>query len=100
LPNGPALSLSNGPALSLSNGRAARIARRLKALAPREVAMVFDRRRLHPGRCEICEKVAEDLRPYGRGGRWACFACADREPDVMDARMAWFLFGVKLEEEM
>jgi hypothetical protein len=95
--------------------RAARLARRLKALAPalsssngsssngpllREVAMVFDRRRLHPGRCEMCQRVAENLRPYGRGGRWACFACADREPDVMDARMAWFLFGVPLAEGM
>jgi len=74
---------------------------RLVLVGPgREVVRVFDRLRLHPGWCEGCGRVAEDLRPYLRGGGWGCFECANKEHDVMDARMAWFIFGLELPEGM
>lgn len=42
-------------------------------LAPREDA-----------NCSLCSELRE-LRPYGPGGAWVCFQCANKDQDAMRA---------------
>src|SRR5215475_5202882 len=61
--------------------------------------MIYDHMRLHPGRCESCSSVTEDLRPFGVAGRWVCFGCMNQNKEarmVRDARFAHFAFGKPL----
>ena len=29
-----------------------------------------------PDRCEMCNELADDLRPFGRDGQWVCYNCS------------------------
>lgn len=28
-----------------------------------------------PDRCEMCNQLSDDLRPFGRNGQWICYDC-------------------------
>ena len=52
----------------------------------------LDRRKPFDGTCEKCNKVS-DLRPYGGGGEWICFKCAQGDVATTERRMGQVLFG-------
>jgi hypothetical protein len=55
-------------------------------------AQLLERSRPFDGNCEGCGKKA-DLRPYGRGGRWICFACGEKDPVTGNACFGHVVFG-------
>lgn len=43
-------------------------------------------------RCEECGKV-DECRPYGKGGKWICFECSEKDPKTTKRMMEEKLFG-------
>jgi len=60
-------------------------------------SVIIDRTKPFDGTCEGCGKV-DDLRPYGRGGKWVCCDCGEKDPEAMNSRMGHVLLGFPLKE--
>lgn len=69
-----------------------RAAAQLRAKMVRGVA-VLDRTEAHGGKCDLCHKVSDDLRPYGRKGEWICFSCGMKDEKATAAMYRRHVYG-------
>ena len=54
---------------------------------------VIDRRELPEGKCELCRRDGEELRPYGAKGEWICFECGTKDEKTTARRFREVVFG-------
>lgn len=69
---------------------------RVKGKVLKNGLTILDRTKPFDGKCEQCGNE-EDLRPYGKDGRWICYDCGMKDLKTTTKRALHVMFGVSLE---